>query len=171
MVNCVGEGLYPALLTIATVAAGTMTPPRPKQASVPKAMVVTTFVGSITARDPPKQVSIPAATNRIHLQSPGKVLRSAFQNMAPMAVAKPADIPRRPIKIGTGSQTVDIVRGQKFSKEKKFMPATKATANDRATTRWPLKSSLGIIGYGANFASQITQVKMSAKPMKKVQST
>ena len=101
---------------MATVAAGTMTPPRPKQAMVPRAMVVTTFSGVITDRAPPKHVSIPAATKRIHLQSPGNVLRRAFQKMAPIAVAKPAEMPRRPISTGTGSQTVEMVRGQKLSK-------------------------------------------------------
>ena len=138
---------------MATVAAGTMTPPSPKQAKVPRAILVTTLSGVITASEPPKHVSIPAAAKRIHLQSPGNVESKAFQNIAPMAVANPAEIPRSPISKGTGFQTLDIVKGQKLSKLKKFMPATNATAYDKATTRWPLKSSGGIIGYFANFAS------------------
>jgi hypothetical protein len=51
---------------------------------------------------------------------------------------------------------------------KKFMPAANATTYARPTIRWPLKSSPGIIGYGANLHSHITQAAIKAMPKSKV---
>ena len=80
-------------------------------------------------------VSTKAAKNKIHLAPPFHTLSNAFQKIAPIAVPKPAEIPRRPILTGYGSQTFEMVSGQKLSREKKFIPATNATTKARLTTR------------------------------------
>lgn len=52
--------------------------------------------------------------------------------------------------------------------EQSRLPATKATAKARPTTRWFLKSSKGTIGWRANFHSQTPHVTRSVMPMRRV---
>lgn len=156
---------------MAAVAARTRTPPRPKAAQVPVAMVAMTFSGLMVESEPPKAVSMLAAMTNVHLTPPFYDDSKAFQKIAPKAVKMPMLIPRRPIFTGSGSQMREMASSQKWRREKKSIPATKATAKLRAATGWPRKSSFGIIGWRANHPSQTAQMAMRARLMRWVQRT
>lgn len=70
---------------------------------------------------------------------------------------------------GSAFQTCEMVSGQKLSRLKKFMPATKATAKASPTTRWFLNNSKGTMGWRANFHSHTNQTTRRPMPMKRVQ--
>jgi hypothetical protein len=163
VINASGQAI------IATVAAGTMTPPRPKAAKLANVTATAELPGFKQASEPPKQVSIPEASNRIHFEPPLQYERRAFQKIAPTAVAVATGKPRIPIWTGSGFQTREMVSGQKLRREKKFMPATKATAKAGATTRWPVKSSFGTMGWRANFTSQTMKAASMAMPMRRME--
>ena len=111
---------------IATVAEGTISPPSPMPATVPKAITVRSFSGVTTAIAPPKQVNIALAMNRIHLLPPFQVLSMELKTMAPMVTLRPGAKPRSPTWTGSGVQTVAIMRGQKLSTEEKVHPGHKS---------------------------------------------
>ena len=82
---------------MATVAAGTRTPPTPNEARAPRATVVLGLVGLALARAPPKAVIKKSATRRISRLRPGKTERAALKPIAPIVVVKAGGKPLRPI--------------------------------------------------------------------------
>ncbi|CAI6325537.1 unnamed protein product [Periconia digitata] len=88
---------------MATVAAGTRTPPTPNDASDPKATVNLSLSGLQTAKLPAKVVMNSTATSKISLLRPGKMDKAALKTTAPTAVVKAGPIPRTPILTGMGS--------------------------------------------------------------------
>ena len=91
--------------------------------------------------------------------------------MAPTVTLRPGAKPRRPICTGFALQTELIMSGQTLRTEKKFIPATKATASARDTTHCSLKSSIGTMGCFVPFHSQIIQAVIRVDSIRIVQST
>lgn len=82
---------------MATVAAGTRTPPTPKAARDPRATVSLGLFGVEADREPPKAVMKNNATRRISRLRPGKVDSAALNPIAPRVVVKAGGRPFRPI--------------------------------------------------------------------------
>ena len=85
----------------ATLAVGTIIPPRPKQAIVARATVVLGFSGVIAAKAPPKAVMMTAAERRTSRLFFGKVDSAALKAMAPRVVEIAGGRPLRPTWIGS----------------------------------------------------------------------
>jgi hypothetical protein len=100
--------------SMATVAAGTRTPPTPSEAIHPRATTSFSFSGVMTASAPANPVISNTASSRTSRVWFGKADSPALKPIAPIAVIVAGPSPLRPICTGMGSYTLEKVTGKKF---------------------------------------------------------